>query len=86
MKFASVRELSQSPSRFVDLREPVVITKHGKPVRALVSMDEEELEDFILVQHLGLEKEIEKAVRLSRRGRNIASSDLRARFQKRHIS
>lgn len=83
MKFASVRELSQQPSRFVDLKEPVIITKHGKPVRALISMDEEELEDFILAQKLGLEREIDKALERSRAGLNVPSEKLRSKFRKR---
>ena len=83
MKFATVRELSQNPSQFVDLKEPVVITKHGKPVRAMVSMDEEELEDFILAQHLGLEKDIQKAIRFSDQGKNISSAPLKTKLRKR---
>ena len=86
MKFATVRELSQNPSRFVDLREAVVITKHGKPVRAMISMDEEELEDFILAQRLDLDQEIDKALDFSQRGKNIPSSKLKAKFRKRRLS
>lgn len=82
MKFASVREISQHPSRFVGLKEPVIITKRGKPLRAMISMDEGELEDFILVQHLGLEGEIEKALRFSSSGKNIPSRKLRAYFRR----
>lgn len=82
MKFATVRELSQNPSRLVDFRGPVIITKHGKPVRALISMDEDELEDFILAQHLGLEGDIERALRFSQRRKNIPSAKLRAKFRK----
>ena len=82
MKFASVREISQHPSRFVDLKEPVIITKRGKPLRAMISMDEEELEDFILAQHLGLEDEIEKALRFSACGKNIPSGKLKKHFQR----
>ncbi|MDO8520298.1 MAG: hypothetical protein Q7T11_09090 [Deltaproteobacteria bacterium] len=82
MKFASVREISQHPSRFVDMKEPVIITKRGKPLRAMISMDEEELEDFILAQHLGLEGEIEKALRSSSAGKNIPSRKLREHFKK----
>lgn len=82
MKFASVRELSQNPSRYVDRKEPIIITRHGKPVRALVSMDEDELEDFILARHMGLDREAERALRLSEKRRNIPSSRLRSRFLK----
>lgn len=86
MRFASVRELSQNPSKFVDLGEPVIITKHGRPVRALVPMDEGELEDFILAQHLGLEKDAERAVLFSRKGKNIPTARLRAKFHRRRLS
>lgn len=80
MKFTSVRELSQNPSRFVDLKEPIIITRHGKPVRAMISMDEDDLEDFILAQRLGLDRDAEKALRLSEKKQNITSNRLRARF------
>ena len=82
MRFASVREVSHNASKFVDLKEPVIITKHGKPMRAMISMNEEELEDFILAQHLNLEREIEKAIRLSSQGKNIPSGRLREKFRK----
>ncbi len=83
MRFASVRDLSQRPSKYLDLKEPVIITKHGRPVRALVSMNEEDLEDFILAQHLNLEKEVEKALTLSERRKNTPSAKLRAKFHRR---
>ncbi len=82
MKFASVRELSLNPSRWIDLKEPIIITRRGKPVRAMVSMDEEELEDFILAQHFGLEKESQKALQNRQKGKNIPSPNLRALFKK----
>lgn len=83
MRFASVRELSQHPSRYLDLKEPVIITKHGRPIRAMVPMGEEDLEDFILAQHLDLEGAAEEALRSSRQGKNIPSAQLRAKFAKR---
>ncbi len=82
MKFASIRDISQSPSRFFEFKEPIIITKHGKPIRAIVSMDEEELEDFILAEHFGLDQEIEKARKLSEQGKNISSKKLREKFGK----
>ena len=82
MKFATVRELSQNASKFVHVRGPVIITRHGKPVRAMIPMDEEGLEDFILAQKLDLAGDLEKAFQFSRRGKNIPAARLKARFQK----
>lgn len=83
MKFASIRELSQNPSKLVDIEGPIIITKRGRPVRALVSMNEDELEDFILAEHLGLEENTKKALLASSRGKNISSQKLKGKFQKR---
>lgn len=82
MRFATVREISQTPSKFIDLPDPIIITKHGRPVRAMVTLDEEGLEDFILAQSLGLDRDAARASTLSRKGHNIPSSRLRSYFRK----
>ena len=52
MAFVGVRELSRGISKTLDQlqrdREPVIITNHGRPVAALVSVDQHNLEDLVL--------------------------------------
>lgn len=47
-----IRDLSRHVSRYLDdviaTRKPVVVTKHGRPVAAIVALDEEGLEDLVL--------------------------------------
>lgn len=47
-----IRELARNASKVVEQvkrsRRPTLITRHGRPVAALVPVDEEELEDWIL--------------------------------------
>lgn len=52
MTTISIRELSRRPSRVVDevvrTGRPAIITRHGRPVTAMVAVDPDELEDFVL--------------------------------------
>lgn len=47
-----IRELAKNASRIVEqvegTRQPVLITRRGKPIAALVVIDQDALEDFIL--------------------------------------
>jgi prevent-host-death family protein len=63
MKFATLRELKINPSRVLDplAEEDIVVTRSGKPAAALVYLDEDLLDDFILAQHPKLLKEVEAA-------------------------
>lgn len=47
MRYVNIREFSRNPSRFIGLDDTVLLTKRGKPIRALVSLQGEEIEDFI---------------------------------------
>ena len=71
MKFVAMRELRNNTSRLLDrlAKEDVVLTRNGKPAAALVYLDEDLLEDFILSTHPKLLAEL-KAARLeySRKG------------------
>jgi prevent-host-death family protein len=48
----SIRDLGRRPSQVIDevLRtgRPAIITRHGRPVTAMVAVDPDELEDFVL--------------------------------------
>jgi len=63
MKFLSLRELKINPSRALDrlTEEDIVVTRSGKPAAALVYLDEDLLDDFILAHHPKFLKEVEAA-------------------------
>ena len=63
MKFVTLRDLKINPSKVVGrlAKEDLIVTRRGKPAAALVYLDEELLEDFILVHHPTLLKEVESA-------------------------
>lgn len=52
MPTISIRDLARRPSRVVDdvisSGRPAIITRHGKPVGAMIAIDPDELEDFVL--------------------------------------
>lgn len=63
MRFVSLRELKINPSKVLDrlAKEDIVVTRSGKPAAALVYLDEDLLEEFILARHPRLIKEVEAA-------------------------
>lgn len=52
MTTISIRDLGRRPSQVVDevvrTGRPAIITRHGRPVTAIVAIDLDELEDFVL--------------------------------------
>ena len=65
MKFVTVRELRINASKVLAGlgRGGVVVTKNGKPTAALVRLDEDLIDEFVLFQHPRLLKEVEAARR-----------------------
>lgn len=63
MKFVTQRELKINPSKVLDrlAEEDIVVTRSGKPAAALLYLDEDLLDDFVLAHHPKLPKEIEAA-------------------------
>jgi antitoxin (DNA-binding transcriptional repressor) of toxin-antitoxin stability system len=63
MEFVSLRDLKINPSKVVGrLRKgDLIVTRNGKPAAALVYLNEELLEDFVLVHHPTLLGEVESA-------------------------
>lgn len=63
MKFVALRDLKINPAKVLDrlVNEDMIITRHGKPAAALVYLDEDLLDHFILVHHPTLLKEVESA-------------------------
>ena len=52
MSLVSIRDLSRNPSAVVDEVErsgrPALVTRNGKPIAALVRIDQDKLEDWLL--------------------------------------
>ena len=65
MKFVALRELKINTSRVLKglARDDFVVTKNGKPTAAIVHLDEDLLEEFILAHHPTLHAEAESARR-----------------------
>ena len=53
MKFVTIRELKINGSKVIDAlnAEDAIITRHGKPVAALVPLDEDTIEEFIMTHN-----------------------------------
>ena len=43
MRYATIRDLSRNPADVVKGRDPVVITRNGRPTRLLIAFDEDML-------------------------------------------
>lgn len=71
MTTISIRELGRNPGQVIDevvrTGRPAIITRHGRPVTALVAVDPDELEDFVLANAPAFA-----------RSRRAADADLRA--------
>jgi len=76
MKFVTLRELKINPSKVLRglKREAVVVTRKGKPAAALIPLDEDTLEEFIIAHHPTLLAELDKAYReyQSKGGKTLA--------------
>ncbi|MBI2335254.1 MAG: hypothetical protein HYU97_00610 [Deltaproteobacteria bacterium] len=60
MEFVGIKELSQNTSKYVNIHDWVIVTKNGKPVKLILDIEGEELEDLILAKHFDLETLAEK--------------------------
>ena len=74
MEFIGVKELAQNASKYVSDSEWVVVTKNGRPVKLMIDIDGDELEDWILAKKLGLETEAKQARKDQARGKTMALS------------
>ena len=52
MPTVSIRDLGRHPSKVIDevvrTGRPAIITRHGRPVTAMVALDSDQVEDFAL--------------------------------------
>ena len=76
MQFIGVKELSQNTSSLVGKRDWIVITKNGKPVKVMMDINEDDLEDLILAKHYQLERELKKSIREAKKGKLKTLSQL----------
>ncbi len=85
MKFVTLRELKINPSKVLDrLAEgDLVVTRRGKPAAALVYLDEDLLEEFVLARHPKLLKEVEAARAEYKRKGGIDHETMKKRIERR---
>jgi prevent-host-death family protein len=79
MRFVNVRELKAKASEYLSLAEKgenVIIVSRGKPRAALLPLNEDELEDFVLANHPRFRRMIEKSLRSYRKEGGIPIEDL----------
>ena len=86
MRFVAMRELRINASSVLDLaeKEDVVVTRNGKPAAALVHLDEDLLEDFIMAKHPTFYKSLEAARKEYLKKGGITLDEMRRRLARRH--
>jgi len=84
MQFVAMRELKNDPSRVLNraARADLVITRNGKPTAALLRLDEDLLDDFVLAHHPTLLREVETARRDYRRAGGISHEEMKRRISR----
>ena len=84
MKFIALRELKINTSRVLAglVRNDLVVTKNGKPTAAIVHLDENLLEEFILAHHPTLHAEAESARREYLKKGGIGHAAMKARIRR----
>lgn len=78
MKIASVASVKAKLSGYIKASKsgPVVVTKNGKPVAVLLSMqDENEIERLLMAYSPGLQKILQAAEKQIRAGKGITHKD-----------
>ncbi len=86
MKFATVRELQTNASRVlkkVRNGEDVVLTRIGKPEAALIRLSEDALEEFLVLRHPTLLKELRAAYKEYLKAGGITQEAMRQRLKAR---
>ena len=64
MKFVNVRELKNKTSsvlRYTEEGEDVIVTSRGKPHAVIHHLSEDDIEDYILLNHPEFKKKLKKA-------------------------
>src|SRR6266508_2293137 len=86
MAAVNVRELARNTSKVIDdverSKRPAIITRSGRPVAAVVPIDFDALEDWILANAPVFVEGMRQADEEFRRGETISMDDLFARMEK----
>ena len=88
MKFSSTAELRNQANELlheVEDGEVIVVTRHGKPVAAIQSCREDELEDLVLETSQAIRRSVERAADDIQRGRGISLNEYQARSRRRQV-
>jgi prevent-host-death family protein len=87
MTTVSIRDLGRRPSQVVDevvrTGRPAIITRHGRPVTAMVAVDPDELEDFVLAHAPEYVRSTRAADADLRAGRARPADDVFAEIERR---
>lgn len=85
MKFIAMRELRNNTSDLLNRlrREDMVVTRNGKPAAALIYLDEDLLEDFIIAHHPTLLHEVESAREEYGKKGGVSHAEMRKRIERR---
>ena len=85
MKFIAMRDLKINASGVLDKLDDgdVVVTRKGKPAAAMIRLDEDLLEDFILAHHPHLLASVETARREYLKKGGISHDEMRGRLKPR---
>ena len=85
MKFVAMRDLKINPSKVLGrlAAEDLVVTRNGKPAAALIFLDEDLLDEFILLHHPTLLREVEDARAEYARKGGISHAEMKKRVERR---
>jgi len=86
MPTVSIRDLGRRPSQVVDevvrTGRPAIVTRHGRPVTAMVAIDPDELEDFVLTHAPEFVRSMRAADADLRAGRVRSADDVFAEMER----
>ena len=85
MKFVNVRELKNKTSavlNYTENGEDVIVTSRGKPRAVIHHLSEDEIEDYILLNHPEFKKKLKKAYQEYRAGETMDIDDLIQKAEK----
>lgn len=74
MKFVNVRELKNQTSAVLHYTEngkDVIVTSRGKPCAVIHHLSEDEIEDYILLNHPQFKKKLKKSLEEYARGETV---------------
>lgn len=86
MPTISIRDLGRRPSQVIDevvrTGRPAIVTRHGRPVSAVVAIDWDELEDFVLAHAPEFVRSMSAADADLRAGRTRPANEVFAEFER----